>query len=140
MSDSKQPLSPSGQNILGTFTLAAQLPNQRTIQVMGYVFETESLESLNDRLDMFQESIERQRSRCEIPELEAKREQMIRGMEQIKEVLAELNDKQKSSGQLSSNERLALRNHQLNIKKLSEDIDKGAEAIAEAKRKAGFGG
>jgi len=132
--------NPAKQAITGQFTLQAQLASNsgRSIGVTGYIYDGESKESLDDRLDVLQEVIERQRARTEIPELEAKREQMIKGMNQAKEVLAELLEKQKS-GSLSSQERMNIKNMQVNIGKVSEEIDKGAEAIAEAKKKAGVG-
>lgn len=126
--------------ITGNFNLTAQLAGSsgRTIAIAGYIYDGESKESLNDRLDILQEIIERQRSRAEIPELEAKREQMVKGLAQARDVLAELEEKQKS-GSISSQERMNLRNIRTNIEKVSEEIDKGSEAIAEAKKKAGVG-
>jgi hypothetical protein len=64
--------------------------------ITGYLYDGESKESVEDRIDLLQEIIERQRIRSEIPELEAKREQMVKGMMQAREVLTELEDKQKA--------------------------------------------
>jgi polyhydroxyalkanoate synthesis regulator phasin len=134
----KAPLSPSDKPILGNFTLTAQLPNGRSINVAGYVFEGESKESLDDRLDVLQEVIERQRVRCEIPELEARKEQQVQALDNMRNVLSELETKRQSTA-LSSQERLTVQNMKTNIKKLNEDIEKGTVAIAEAKKKAGVG-
>lgn len=126
--------------ITGNFNLTAQLAGSsgRTIAIAGYIYDGESKESLNDRLDILQEIIERQRSRAEIPELEAKREQMVKGLAQARDVLAELEEKQ-ASGNISSQERMNLKNMRVNIAKVNEEIEKGAEAIQEAKKKAGVG-
>ncbi len=133
-------VNPAQQAITGNFNLTAQLAGQsgRTMAIAGYIYDGESKESLNDRIDLLQEIIERQRSRAEIPELEAKREQMIKGLLQARDVLAELEEKQQS-GNISSQERMNLKNMRVNIGKVSEEIDKGTEAIAEAKKKAGVG-
>ena len=125
--------------VIGNYNLTAQLPNGRSIAVAGYLYEGEGLASINDRLDLCQEAIERQRIRCEIPELAAKREQMIVAMGQMKEVLAELETKRTNGQQLSSQERVNLNNMQVNIKRVNADIGKGEVAISEAKRKAGVG-
>lgn len=135
----KSPLSPSDKPILGNFTLTAQLPNGRSINVAGYVFEGESKESLDDRLDILQEVIERQRIRCEIPELEARKEQQVQALDNMRTVIAEMEKKRENGQALSSQERMNLNNMKTNIKKLNEDIDKGSVAIAEAKKKAGVG-
>ena len=138
--DTQQPDNPAQRAITGNFNLTAQLAGAsgRSIAIAGYIYDGESKESLEARLDILQEVIERQRLRCEIPELEAKREQMIKGLSQAREIMAELEEKQKR-GDLSSQERLNLRNMRTNIGKVNEEIQKGEEAIAEAKKKAGVG-
>mgnify|MGYP001617755689 CR=1 FL=1 len=134
------PANPAQAPITGQFVLNAQLAGNsgRSMSITGYIYDGESLESLNGRLDMLQEVIERQRTRAEIPELEAKREQMIKGMHQARDVLADLEDRAKT-GQLSSQERMNLKNMKVNIAKVNEEIDKGTEAIQEAKKRPGVG-
>lgn len=140
----KKPIPPAAPEAdsriaLGNFNLSAQLPNQRNITVAGYVYSDDDEGALNARLDLYQSVIERQRVRCEIPELEAAREQRVKGLEQAREILAELESRQKAGDKLTSNEQLQIRNMRTNIGKAVEDIDKGAVAIQEAKRKAGVG-
>ena len=136
------PENPALGPITGNFTLTAQLAGSsgRSVSVAGYIYDAESAESLNARMDVIQEVIERQRTRCEIPELEAKREQMVKGLEQARDVLAEMEQRRKNGERLTSNELLSVQNMRVNIKKVSDEIDKGAVAIAEAKKKAGVGG
>lgn len=140
----KKPIAPAepaadGRIALGNFNLTAQLPNQRSVQVAGYIYSDDDAGALNARLDLYQTVIERQRVRCEIPELEAAREQRVKGLEQAREILTELEARQRAGEKLTSNEQLQIRNMRTNIGKAVEDIDKGAVAIAEAKRKAGVG-
>ncbi len=124
---------------IGTFQLSAEMPNKRGIGCSVSVLQGEDLASINKKLDLCQEAIERQRTRCEIPELEAARDQRMKGLEQAREVLAELSKKQQDGEKLSSQEQLTLRNLGVNIEKAKEDIEKGDQAIVEAKRKAGVG-
>lgn len=132
-------VNPAQNAITGNFNLTAQLASSsgRSIAVAGYIYDGESRESLEARIDLLQEVIERQRTRSEIPELEAKREQMIKGMKQAREVLADLEAKQNGGQSLSSQERMNIKNMRVNIAKVNEEIERGAEAIAEAKQKAG---
>jgi hypothetical protein len=125
--------------ITGTININAALAGSsgRSMAIQAYIYDGESKESLEQRIDIFQEIIERQRVRSEIPELEAKRDQMMKGMAQAAEVMQELSDKQKNGTQLSSQERLNLRNLGSNIQKMKEEIDKGSKEIVEAKKKAG---
>lgn len=135
---SKKPASQGASVIIGNFTLTAQLPNGRSMNVAGYLYEGEGLASINERLDLCQEAIERQRTRCEIPELEARREQHVQALSSAQAVVAELELKSRS-GQLSSQERMNLQNQKTSIKRINDEIEKGGVAIAEAKKKAGVG-
>lgn len=125
----------------GNFTLVAQLAGQsgRSIQVQAYIFDGESKESLNGRIDLLQDIIERQRLRCEIPELEARRDQMVKGLQQAREILSDLEAKQRKGETLSSQERMNMRNMRANIEKVNDEIKKGTEAISDARRKSGVG-
>jgi hypothetical protein len=134
----KRPVVPEdGRIALGNFNLAAQLPNQRNITVAGYIYSDDDKGALDARLDLYQECIERQRLRCEIPELEAKREQMVKGMEQAREVLADLETRQQHGEKLTSQDQMTIKNMRVNIGKVREEIEKGSAAIVEARRKAG---
>ena len=129
-----------GEVAVGNFTLTAQLAGAsgRSMNVAGYIYLGDDEAALNARLDMYQKVIERQRIRCEIPELEAKKEQMLKHLEQARAVLADLEEKQRTTG-LSSQERLNLKNMSVSIGKVQEEIGKGEEAIREARLKAGVG-
>lgn len=123
--------------ITGNFNLTATLGQSgKTMQVSGYIYDGESQESLQHRIDIYREVMDREKTLAEIPELEARREQLIKGLGQAGDVLAELKEKQKN-GTLSSQDRLNLRNHSTNIERMKEEIDKGTQVIAEAKKKAG---
>lgn len=136
----KDRVADDGRIALGNFSLNAQLAGAsgRTIQVAGYIYSDDNEGALNERLDLYQRVIERQRLRCEIPELEAKKEQMLKHLEQARAVMADLEEKQKGVG-LSSQERLNLKNMSVSIGKVNEEIEKGEQAIREARLKAGVG-
>lgn len=135
--DDKKPIGTGDKAIIGNFNLQAQLPNSRTISIAGYVYEGEALASLNDRLDICQEAIDRQRFRCEIPELEIAREQRVTALRQMEEHMSGIEQKERDGKKLTSQERMTLQNMQVNLKKVNEDIEKGDKAIASAKLKAG---
>lgn len=134
-------VNPAQQAITGQYVINAQLAGNsgRSMSFTGYIYDGESKESVEGRIDILQEVIERQRIRSEIPELEAKRDQMIKGMENARDVLTELEKRQKEGEKLSSQEMLNVRNMRTNIAKVNEEIEKGDKAIVEAKRKAGVG-
>ena len=137
----KPPQNPAQQAITGNFNLTAQLgASGRTIQFAGYVYDGESLESVQARVDLFRSIIDREKTLAEIPELEAKREQMLKGLQQARDVLTELETRRKNGERLSSQELLNVNNMRTNIKKVSDEIEKGTQAIAEARKRVGAAG
>ncbi len=128
-----------GRLAMGNFNLTAQWPNQRSVQFSGYVYSDDTAAEVDRRLDMIQERIERQRARCEIPELEAAYEQRIKALQQARDVLTDLETRQKDGEKLSSQDQMTIKNLRVNLAKSNEDIDKGKLAIVEAKRRAGLG-
>lgn len=128
--------APHASTAVGNFQVGAQLPNGRNANFSMYVLEGESLDSINRKLDLCQDAIDRQRARCEIPELEAKREQMLVVMAQQRDVLADLEQRNRDEGNLSSQERMTLKNLRVTLGKMNDELKKGEEAIAEARRKA----
>jgi hypothetical protein len=125
--------------ITGNFNLTATLGSSgRTMQMAGYLYYEEDQESIERRIAIMRSIMEKEQTLAEIPELEAKREQQIKGLGQAREVLNDLLEKQKN-GPLTSQEKMNVKNWQVNIEKMSKEIDKGTEAIAEARKKAGVG-
>lgn len=129
--------NPATMAVTGNFSLSAQMPDGKSFSVQGYIYDTESMESLNQRVDLLHDVMDRQRLRAEIPALEAKRDQMIKQLDQMREHMAGLEQKKDAGGKLSSQEKLALSNIQQSLSKVQEEIAKGTQAIADAKAKTG---
>ena len=134
----KKPIDPSGVAVTGNYNLSATLPNGKTFAVSGYLYDGESFESVNARVDILHDVLDRQRTRAEIPELEAKRDQMIKQLDQRREHMSSLDKKQSAGGKLTSQEKLAITNISNSVGKVQEEIDKGTQAIADAKAKVGL--
>ena len=134
MEQKKQEPVLSGALVTGNFTIQAQLPMGKSITVSGYLYEGESVESVNNRVNLFHDIVDFQRTRAEIPELEAKKDQMIVQLTQMKEVLAGLEVK-KAAGKLSSQEKQMIVNMAASITKVTEELGKGEKAIAAAHAK-----
>lgn len=134
------------QAVLGNFQLTAQLPDGKQFNVSGYLFSGESIESLNQRLDLLHGVVDRQRTLAEIPELEKKMDAAVKRLAEYRGFCDALVAKQqavkaKGSGPkvtLSSQEKQQLDVMDINIKKLLEDIEEGKRTIAEARAKVGI--
>lgn len=130
---------PPGAAITGNFSLDVQLANSgKKLTISGYMYDGESVQSLNDRLDIVHDVADRQRVRAEIPELEAARDQKAKQLYQMKEVMTELEGRVAGGAKLSSQEKQTLRNLGLNLTLIEADLEKGSAAVADAKLKAGM--
>lgn len=128
----------AAQAIMGNFQLSAQAPDGKTLSFSGYLFSGESVESLNQRIDLIHEVMDRQRTLAEIPELEKKlvaAEQRLRDYRDFCNGLVA--KQQKAPKTLSGQEKQQLDVMDVNIKKAVEDIEEGKRVIAEAKAKVG---
>lgn len=130
--------NPAASLVTGNFQLNANMPNGKTFSVSGYLYDGESVESVNQRVDRFHDILDRQRTRAEIPELEAKRDHLAKQLQNMRDVIADLHNKKQAGKSLTSQEKQTLGNLETSIGRMVEDIDKGTAAIAEAKAKVGM--
>lgn len=133
----QSPLNPAGNAVTGNFQLQAQMPNGKAFSVSGYLFDGESVESVNSRLDLLHGIVDRVRMRAEIPELEAKLDQRIIQLGQLKDAIA-ASETKSTTTKLSSQEKLNLTNWMTSVSKINEDIDKGRAEIARNKAAVGL--
>jgi hypothetical protein len=124
-----------GDMTTGSFTIQAQMPMGKSITVSGYIYSKNTADEISRQVDMLHDVVDRQRLRAEIPELEAKREQRVSGLENMKDILASLQAKQESGAKLSSSERKQIDDMTISIRRVYEDLEKGNAAIEEAKHK-----
>jgi hypothetical protein len=129
--------NPASQAVTGNFTLSATLPQGKSISFSGYLYDGESIESINGRVDLLHDSLDRQRTRAEIPELELVLENSIKRLDEIKGHYGVLLKKKDSGAKLSTQEKSALDVMDVNVQKHFDDIATGRAKIAEAKAKLG---
>jgi len=115
--------------VAGSFTLSAQLCNGKQLTFSGYVLQGETESEVNAKLDLACKVVDRQRMFSEIPELEAKLDGHRSAHEQISDILSGLAAKTKRS----STEEQTMNTHKVNLKRLEKEIERGTEAIIEAK-------
>jgi hypothetical protein len=137
MDKKHQELNPAGNAVTGNFTIQATLPQGKNVTFSGYLYDGESIESVNARVDLLHDAIDRQRTRAEIPELEVVLESSVKRLDEIKQHYAVLLKKKAEDGKLSTQERQALDVMDINVKKHADDIETGRAKIAEAKSKIG---
>ena len=122
--------------VLGNFAINLPAPNGASVSISGYVYEAESLDSLNERMDTCREALLRQQAILEIPELSKKIEMLETMLVQHQKAYAALLEKKKLRTKLASAEESQLTNLPTQIKSITDELEKGKSKIAEVKKAA----
>lgn len=129
----------AAQAVTGNFELSANMPNGKSLRISGYIYDGETRESLDQRLDLLGTVVDRQRTIAEIPELELKVSASIDRLDELRAHYKVLLDKKERTPKgLSSQEKSALDVMDVNVNHQMETIEKGRRAVAEAKAKVGL--
>lgn len=128
----------TGALVTGNFTITATLPNGKTMNVSGYLYEGESVESINNRVSLFDDVVDFQRTRSEITELEVKLKQSISRLKDIQMHYSVILAKKERGEKLNAQEKGALDVMDINVKKHYEDIEEGKASVLAAKTKVGL--
>lgn len=123
--------NPATQAITGNFTLQAQLPQGKMFTINGYIYDGESVESINQRVDLLHDVVDRQRTRAEIPEIEAKVNQTIEMLSDNAKHYGILLARRDKGQTLKSNEKLMLEQMDVNTNAFKEKIEDGRKRLAE---------
>jgi len=121
----------------GNFTIQATMPNGKSIIMSGYIYSHNTSEEISKQIDIYHDVVDRQRTKAEIPELQAKLEQKIRNLHQLKDSMTNLKSKKLNGGKLSSAENKMIADLATNVVVIEKDIDDGRDAIEAAKKLIG---
>ncbi|RQQ54301.1 hypothetical protein DF121_08140 [Burkholderia stagnalis] len=126
--------------MIGNFTITLPAPNQAQLSASGYLVEGESKDSLDSRMDMVREALQRQQRMLEIPVLEAHIEQWEKARDDVEHAYADLlqRNKDKQSGKsgaksLSSQEQANLKTYPVQLKGIEAELEKARKKIADAR-------
>jgi predicted nucleic acid-binding Zn-ribbon protein len=122
--------------VLGNFQINLPAPNGASISISGYVYESESLESLNERMDTCREALLRQQAILEVPVLEKEIQALERMLEDHQKAYADLLERSKAKVKLTSQDEASMRNLPVQIKQIQKKMDEGKSKVAEAKKAA----
>jgi predicted nucleic acid-binding Zn-ribbon protein len=122
--------------VLGNFQINLPGPNGASLSISGYVYDAESAESLNTRMDVCREALARQQAILEIPVLEENIKQLERQLEVTQKAYAELLEKRKVNAKMSSQDQAAFSNYPQQIKFIQNELDKGKHKIESVKKAA----
>lgn len=110
--------------ILGNFEITLPAPNGASMRITSYLYEGESQESLDQRMDTCRESLLRQQQVLEKPILEEKVKMLKDQEKHVEQAYADLLEKNKKRT-LPSAEEQHLRNYPAQLKQIRQEIVKG---------------
>ncbi len=116
--------------VLGNFQINLPGPNGASLSVSGYVYASESKESLDERMDICRESLLRQQAILEIPVLEENMSQLERQLEIVQKAYKELLEKKTGNQKMSSQDQAALANYPQQVKFIQNEMAKGEAKIS----------
>ncbi|QVN18760.1 hypothetical protein [Burkholderia pyrrocinia] len=126
--------------VIGNFTITLPAPNQAQLSASGYLVEGESKDSLDSRMDLAREALQRQQRMLEIPVLEAHIEQWEKARDDVARAYADLLERHnaKTAGKagskaLSSQEQANLKNAPQQLKGIEAELSKARQKIADAR-------
>src|ERR1700746_793997 len=122
--------------VLGNFQINLPAPNGASVSISGYVYEADSLESLNERMDTCREALLRQQAILEIPVLEKAIEAQVKMLEDHRKAYADLLERSKAKYKLTSKEQAQMTNLPTQIKQIEKYLDEGKAKIASVKKAA----
>lgn len=122
--------------VLGNFQINLPGPNGASLSISGYVYDGESKESMDERIDLCRETLVRQQSFLEIPVLEENIAQLERQLEIVRKAYADLLDKKTNNEKMSSQDQAALSNYPNQIKHIDAELLKGRGKIAAVRKVA----
>lgn len=122
--------------VLGNFQINLPAPNGASISISGYVYESESLDSLNERMDTCREALLRQQTILEVPVLEKEIQHLEKMLHDHQLAYKDVLEKKNGKGKVTSQEDASLRNLPIQIKQIQDKLDEGKGKIALVKKAA----
>ncbi len=122
--------------IAGSFNLQTQMPNGRGLTMSGYVYQGESVEQINERLDVFTAVLERQRAIAELPEFQKKVRELEDAIKSAEDGYAKMEPTAKA-GKLRSDQKAAYEAFPTNITHYKMRLHEALNDLVRAQKAAG---
>lgn len=129
------PTAPAPDVAIGSFEVAMVLTQQRTLKMSGAVFARDTPADINARIDLFQDTLDRQFVRADIQNKEAQIAAATQDIENINDAFQGLLAKKNGGKALTSQEKANFTNYEPSVDNRRKHIDSLKAAIAAARAK-----
>jgi hypothetical protein len=121
------------RHIVGNFEVTLNLTDKRGIKMLGYVYDDDTPKEINDRVDLYQDVLDRQFIRSDIINKSAQIQQYEASINAIQENYNSLVTKQ-ADHKLTSQDKLSLGKSESDIRQCRKMIESLSAAIAEGRK------
>jgi hypothetical protein len=130
----------SAQSVVGTFQADIQLTQQRRLTITGHLYDNDSPQAVNRRIDIYQDALDRQYIRCDLVSKRAQRENILAAIEEHVRDLTALRVSQggEDRPKITSQQRELLKRGDESIERHRKSIQMLDALIAAAEAKIGM--
>lgn len=133
---SEEPQGPANvERIVGNFEVTLNLSDKRGIKMIGYVYLTDDAKALNQRIDWYMDTLDRQAIRADMVTKEAQIAMHRINVEAMIDDYDSIMTKQKAGKALTSQEKLKLRVHSDQLAQAKKYVESLDAAIRAGKEK-----
>lgn len=125
----------SQRTLSGNFEVALNLTTARQIRMTGYVYSDDTAKDINERIDRFQDALDRQVVRYDIVMKEAEIATAEASIEQLADHHAELMSLEKGTKKLTSQQRMQLTQYEASVRRWKNQKESAEAAIEAARHK-----
>lgn len=120
---------------IGTFQINCTLTDKRVVIISGHLLAGETQHEVDQRLDFYQDVLDRQVTRCDVQNKEAQVASLMAGIEQHNELYQELVQRKAKGGRLTTQENERISKFELERGGAVRQLESTRSAIAIGRRK-----
>src|SRR5438552_10773996 len=119
----------------GNFEITAVLTDKRQIRMTGYVYSDDTDKEVNERVDHYQDVVDRQLIRADVANKEAQVISNEANLELLAQHFQELTILEKEGKKLNSQQRQQAQHHESSVRGIKRQNESLRAAIAEGRKK-----
>lgn len=120
---------------IGNFTITLNLSDKRGLSVQGVIYSDDTPKELNERLDMFQDVLDRQHIRADVQNKEAQINQLIESLEPAAQGYEDLVELKKKGKRLTSQQLQSLDHYDTNVRSVKRNVESLQHAVRAGRMK-----
>lgn len=122
------------QVIVGNFEVTMNLTDKRGVKLLGYITAADDAKSINRKLDLYQDALDRQFVRADLVTKRAEIKRWEATIDSLSDQYDAMTTKQQGGIKISSQEKQQMGKHETDLRLCRKNIESLEAAIAEANK------